>query len=196
MLYSFRRCPYAIRARMALSYANIDYELHEVFLKDKPLDFIKASPKGTVPVLILENGTVLDESLDIIKWALKQSDPEGWLTSELEPKGDELIHFNDTQFKPILDNYKYPPNSDKKVSDYYRKKAIPYLRQLNLILAKQKFLLADHISFADIAIFPFLRQFYMVDKGWFIENDFEFLRAWLDYFLSSEFFLVVMKKSS
>jgi glutathione S-transferase len=179
---------------MALSYAKIDYEQHEVDLKNKPLDLLKASPKGTVPVLILENGRVLDESVDIIKWALKQSDPEGWLTRESEPKGDELIHLNDSQFKPILDNYKYPQNSEKKDPDYYRDEAKSYLDQLNLVLTKQKFLLADHISFADIAIFPFIRQFYMVDKGWFAESDYKFLQAWLNYFLNSALFIAVMQK--
>lgn len=192
LLYTFRRCPYAIRARMALSYAGICIEQHEVDLKNKPIELIKISPKGTVPVLVLENGQIIDQSVDIIKWALEQSDPDGWVTKELEKKCDELIHINDHHFKPILDNYKYSQKSEKQDPIYYREQAKNYLDQLNALLMQHKYLLADHITFADIAIFPFIRQFYMVDERWFIESDYTYLKTWLSYLLNSELFLRVM----
>ena len=195
ILYTFRRCPYAIRARMALSYAKISLEQREVDLKNKPLELINASPKATVPVLILEDGAVLDESMAIIKWALRQSDPEGWWTTEWETKGDELIYFNDKHFKPLLDNYKYPQKSEKKDPLYYREQATIYLTQLDLLLRQHQYLLADHMSFADVAIFPFIRQFYMVDEHWFEASAYNVLKTWLNDFLKSELFLRVMAKT-
>ena len=179
---------------MALTYAQIDFEQHEVELKNKPLELIKISPKATVPVLILENGDVLDESLDIMKWALKQKDPDKWTSNELEIQGDELIHLNDTYFKPILDNYKYPQKSEQKDPAYYREQAKSYLESLNSRLQEHRYLVADHITLTDIAIFPFIRQFYMVDEQWFGESDYTLLKVWLDYFLKSELFLRVMIK--
>jgi glutathione S-transferase len=194
ILYNFRRCPYAIRARMALSYAGIRTEQHEVDLKNKPPEFIKISPKATVPVLLLENGQVIDQSLDIIKWALEQSDPDGWMTKELEQKCDELVHLNDHYFKPILDNYKYPQKADRPDPEYYREQAKNYLEQLNTLLMQHRFLLADHITFADVAIFPFIRQFCKVDEPWFETSDYSCLIIWLNYFSNSEPFLRVMAK--
>jgi len=196
ILYTFRRCPYAIRARMALSYAGICIEQHDVDLKNKPIELINISPKATVPVLVLENGQIIDQSVDIIKWALEQSDPDGWVTKELEKKCDELIHINDQHFKPILDKYKYSQKSEKQAPIYYREQAKNYLDQLNALLIQHKYLLADQITFADIAIFPFIRQFYMVDERWFIESDYTYLKTWLSYFLNSELFLRVMCNDS
>ena len=179
---------------MALSYAGMSIEQHEVDLKNKPMELIKISPKGTVPVLVLENGQVIDQSLDIIKWALEQSDPCGWMTKDLEKQCDELIHFNDHDFKPILDNYKYPQKADIPDPGYYREQAKSYFEQLNTLLRQHKYLLADHITFADVAIFPFIRQFYKVDEPWFEESEYAFLITWLNHFLNSELFLRVMSK--
>jgi glutathione S-transferase len=179
---------------MALSYAGIRTEQHEVDLKNKPPEFIKISPKATVPVLLLENGQVIDQSLDIIKWALEQSDPDGWMTKELEQKCDELVHLNDHYFKPILDNYKYPQKADRPDPEYYREQAKNYLEQLNTLLMQHRFLLADHITFADVAIFPFIRQFCKVDEPWFETSDYSCLIIWLNYFSNSEPFLRVMAK--
>jgi len=195
ILYTFRRCPYAIRARMALLYAKISVDHYEVDLKNKPQGLLIASAKGTVPVLILENGRVLDESIDIIKWALDQSDPEGWFQAELEANCDDLIYLNDNTFKPILDNYKYPEKSEKKNPEYYREKAKTYLDRLNSLLMQHCYLIADQITYADIALFPFLRQFYLVDKQWFEESNYQALQTWLDYFLNLDLFLQVMTKS-
>lgn len=194
VLYTFRRCPYAIRARIALSYANIRTEEREVDLKNKPSELIQLSPKATVPVLVLPNGQILEQSLDIIKWALKQSDPEQWMSEEWETKGDELIYNNDHQFKPILDNYKYAQRTEINDPSYYREQARPYLAQLNTLLMQHNYLLADHITYADIALFPFIRQFYMVDEKWFMHSEYIVLIKWLHYFLESELFLGVMSK--
>ena len=194
LLYTFRRCPYAIRARMALEYSKVGIYQCEVDLNNKPQEMIKASAKATVPVLILDNGHVIDESIDIIIWALKQSDPEGWLRAELKSECDNLIYLNDVKFKPILDKYKYSQNSEKKDLEYYRDNAKAYLHQLNELLMQSRYLLADHISFADVAIFPFIRQFYMVDQKWFEQSNYKHLQSWLDFFLNSELFLLAMKK--
>jgi glutathione S-transferase len=194
LLYTFRRCPYAIRARMALAYAQISVQHYEVDLKNKPQAMIIASPKATVPVLIVNEGWVIDESIDIILWALTQSDPEGWLIPDLKTACDDLIHANDFIFKPILDNYKYPQKSSKKDPIYYRDHATEYLNQLNSLLMKNRYLLGNQISIADVALFPFIRQFYMVDPPWFEQSEFKLLLVWLHSFLNSDLFLRVMKK--
>ena len=194
ILYTFRRCPYAIRARMALTYSKIDVCQQEVDLKNKPPELLKASAKGTVPVLILTDGRILDQSMDIIFWALNQSDPHRWFRTELKDRANELIYSNDIKFKPLLDHYKYPQNSEKNDPAYYRDKARAYLSQLNLLLKNNRYLLTSRISFADIAIFPFIRQFYMVDKQWFEQSEYQYLQTWLYSFLNSELFLTVMKK--
>ncbi|WP_058513671.1 glutathione S-transferase [Legionella santicrucis] len=194
ILYTFRRCPYAIRARMTLAYSHIKVVQQEVILKQKPDAMLLASPKGTVPVLILADGRVIDESLDIMAWALTQYDPDGWLCTELKDKSDELIYFNDVRFKPILDNYKYSQHANNYDPHYYRNEVREYFSKLNLLLINHQFLLADHISLADVALFPFIRQFYMVDPQWFEQSEYKYLYTWLQFFLNSELFLSVMKK--
>lgn len=196
ILYTFRRCPYAIRARMALSYAGIVTEQYEVDLKNKPSELLRLSSKATVPVLVLENGQVIDQSLDIMNWALKQSDPEQWLSSELEKESDDLIHINDYQFKPILDNYKYASRAELPDPIGYRKQAEIYLNQLNLLLMHHRYFLADRITIADIAIFPFIRQFFKVDEQWFMESNKLLLIDWLNRIMNSELFLRVMDKKA
>lgn len=194
ILYTFRRCPYAIRARMALAYAKINVHQCEVDLKNKPQEMLAASAKGTVPVLVLEDGRVIDESLDIMIWALTQSDPDGWLSPELNSRSAELIQINDVKFKPLLDNYKYPQKSEQKEPEYYRDKAQIYLSQLNSLLMKNHYLLANHISLADVALIPFIRQFYMVDNQWFENSEYKHLQRWLNSFLNTALFLNIMKK--
>lgn len=194
ILYTFRRCPYAIRARMALTYSGIKVEQLEVDLKNKPLELISASAKGTVPVLVLDD-QVIDQSIDIMVWALQQSDPDGWLSEERQQQCDELIRYNDTEFKPILDNYKYPERSPKQDQRYYRDQAIYFLNHLNSLLIKNRYLLADNINLADVALFPFIRQFCMVDLVWFEQSDYKHLQNWLHSFANSDLFLKVMKKS-
>lgn len=179
---------------MALAYAKINVQQCEIDLKNKPQEMLAASAKGTVPVLVLEDGRVIDESLDIMIWALSQSDPDGWLSPELRNKGAELIQINDVTFKPLLDNYKYPQNSEKKDPNYYRDKAQTYLNQLNSLLMKNHYLLANQISLADVALLPFIRQFYMVDSQWFTGSEYAHLQRWLHSFLNSALFLNIMKK--
>lgn len=194
ILYTFRRCPYAIRARLALLYAGIIVEEREVDLKNKPIELLELSAKATVPVLVLEGGRVVDQSIDIIKWALQQSDPCQWMSDDLKKETDELIHINDYQFKPILDNYKYSNRSEILDPIIYRDQAGNYLSKLNLLLKQHQYLLANRITIADIAIFPFIRQFCGVDEKWFLESEYTLLVNWLKNFLSLDLFIRVMTK--
>jgi glutathione S-transferase len=194
ILYSFRRCPYAIRARMAVHYAGIEVELREVLLKDKPEAMLSVSSKGTVPVLVLPDGQVLDESYDVMCWALNQQDPDYWRSGKLEAELDELIRFNDGEFKTHLDHYKYFDRFPMQPMEYYRSQAENFLAVLEEKLTAQKYLLAEAISLADVAIFPFIRQFAFVDKGWFDNSPYPKLKSWLNSFLNSELFLAVMEK--
>ncbi|WP_419421217.1 glutathione S-transferase (plasmid) [Legionella sp. D16C41] len=195
-LYSFRRCPYAIRARMALKYAKVEIGIREVKLSNKPIELIMASEKATVPVLVTDLGSVIDESLDIMLWALEQSDRDNWLKPDLQKPILNLIQQNDVEFKPILDSYKYPHNSEVGDPLFYRKQSLTFINELNAKLLNSQFLLSDTPCLADIAIFPFIRQFCMVDKDWFMQSKFKQLISWLDFFLESPLFLSVMKKYS
>lgn len=194
ILYSFRRCPYAIRARMALYYAGVKVHIREILLKDKPQAMLKASPKGTVPVLVMPDDNVIDESLGIMRWALTQSDPDGWYTQNLQQQSDMLIQINDNEFKPILDSYKYPQRSEKQDPFYYREQAFPYLQTLNDKLSTTQYLISNTINIADVALFPFIRQFAMVDTHWFDNIPCPYLQAWLSRFITSDLFTAVMEK--
>lgn len=180
---------------MTLAYCKIKVEQREVDLKNKPQEMLLASPKGTVPVLILNNGYVIDESVEIMKWALAQSDPQGWFSAPIKEACQKLVSLYDFEFKPLLDGYKYPQKSDKEPI-YYRHQAKEYFERLESLLSKHRFLFTEHISMADVALFPFIRQFYMVDPNWFEDSDYKLLKEWLAFFLNSELFLSVMKKSS
>ena len=195
-MYSFKRCPYAIRARMALKYAGIEVGIREVKLSNKPIELIMASEKATVPVLVIDSGKVIDESLDIMLWALEQSDRDNWLKPDSQQQIFNLIQQNDIEFKPILDSYKYPQRSEVVDQLFYRKQALFFLDELNAKLLNSKYLLSDKPCLADIAIFPFIRQFCMVDKDWFMQSKFKRLIFWLEFFLESPLFLSVMKKYS
>ncbi len=196
ILYSFRRCPYAIRARLAIKYSATGVELREVVLADKPAEMLSASPKGTVPVLILSDGSILDESLDIIHWALSINNPENWLpeNSYLLQKANELITTNDEVFKIHLDHYKYACRFPEFSAEYYRTQGEEFLQDLENLLEKSRCLLADHITLADIAIFPFIRQFVFVDKDWFDQSQYTNLNLWLNNMLEMKLFKDIMKK--
>ena len=194
VLYSFRRCPYAMRARMTLIYSSINPELREVLLKDKPSAMLAISVKGTVPVLLLPDSEVLDQSCDIMLWALAISDPQQWLNEELAESISELIDCNDNQFKTYLDHYKYWERFPAESKNFYRTQGEIFLQRLENHLSSQRFLLADNISMADIALFPFIRQFAFVDKSWFDQAPYPKLQAWLQEFLDSALFLTAMKK--
>lgn len=194
ILYSFRRCPYAIRARMALHYSGIQVELREVLLKDKPPSMLAASSKGTVPVLIFPDGRVLDESLDVMRWALEQNDSDHWWLKEFEAEMNELIQWNDGEFKQHLDHYKYFERYPEHSMEFYRAQAEEFLIALEQRLSVGKYLLGKNISLADIAIFPFIRQFAFADKGWFDSSPYPKLQNWLAGLLESNLFLSVMEK--
>lgn len=198
ILYSFRRCPYAIRARLTLKYSGIPVELREVILADKPEEMLQASPKGTVPVLILEDGTILEESLDIMNWALNHNDPDNWLVNDdtTVEKIKQLIDINDGPFKQHLDHYKYAVRFPEHSAEYYRDQADDYLGNLNSQLKGSSYLFGDQLSFVDIAIFPFIRQFAFVDKKWFDKNDYHELQSWLKSMLEMQLFADVMQKYS
>jgi glutathione S-transferase len=195
LLYSFRRCPYAMRARMALNYAQISYKLREIDLRAKPLDLLKASPKGTVPVMVMPDKTVLEQSLDIMRWAIDQNDPEGWWPDQIniQKKMLSLIHQNDTQFKTALDHYKYPERSPEFLPGSYHQ-AEAFLNKLELKLKINRFLFSSQVSIADIALFPFIRQFAQVNMSYFKSLPYPYLQNWLIYHLESPLFLSAMDK--
>lgn len=188
VFYSFRRCPYAIRARLALSHCQQQVALREIVLKDKPAQMLQASPKGTVPVLILPSAEVIDESLDIMFWAMKNN-PAGW---KLQNK--PLIIENDQEFKPWLDKYKYADRYPEFEPFYYREKASEFLHTLDQQLARQDFLAGVAFGFEDAAIAPFIRQCAFVDKNWFDQMPWPNLQRWLTDFLNSTLFNGVMQK--
>jgi len=194
LLYSYRRCPYAMRARMALSYAGIAYQVQEISLKDKPPGLLAVSPKGTVPVLVLPDGRVLEQSLDIMHWALQQHDPDLWLGMDRE-KTQALISENDGAFKQALDKYKYASRFPEQSAASYRSQAEVFLQKLELALQDGPFLSGTHLSLIDVAIFPFIRQFAAVDADWFAQASYPKLQAWLQARLESSLFLRVMAKA-
>ena len=194
ILYSFRRCPYAIRARMALAYSGFEVELREVWLRDKPDAMLEASPKGTVPVMVLADGTVLDESIDIIWWAVRQNDPDGWIQEELVEQTHALVDKNDFVFKKNLDKYKYWDRYPEHSKEHYRADCEVFLKKLENLLEKQRFLFSPELTLADVAVFPFIRQFAFADKPWFDQAPYPGLQAWLAFFIESPLFTNVMDK--
>lgn len=195
VLYSFRRCPYAIRARLALAYAGLHCELREVKLRDKPQALLHASPKGTVPVLVLPNGKVLEESLEIMLHALQTNDPDHWLTPSQGCLQDmlALIARNDSFFKPALDRCKYPERHDKQQVQQARIEAAHWLNELNAQLAATGYLFGKHPSLADMALRPFVRQFARIDDAYWNAQAWPHLQAWLQRWLDSALFVEVMK---
>lgn len=195
-LYSFRRCPYAMRARMALGYSGVAVRIVEVSLKAKPAQMLALSSKGTVPVLEVD-GRVIDESLAIMRWALAQHDPEDWLL-KADPAGQqhiaELIEENDHVFKVHLNRYKYAERYPEQPMAFYRAEGEKFLGKLDEMLGHNEYLLADHPCLADVALMPFVRQFAHVDREWFGQTPYVRLQAWLQRFLESDLFTSIMKK--
>ena len=189
ILYSFRRCPYAMRARLALQSAGVGSELREILLRDKAPEFLAASPKGTVPVLVTQGG-VIEESLDIMRWALSQNDPEGWL--DMPPEGNALIEEADGPFKTALDRYKYATRYDSDPMEE-RERGATFLHDLDRRLTTP-FLFGDTPGLADRAIQPFVRQFANTDRAWFDAQDWPNLYRWFTRFLNDPDFLSVMQK--
>ncbi|MGY1893062.1 glutathione S-transferase [Pseudomonas sp. SDT291_1_S447] len=191
-LYSFRRCPYAMRARMALRYSGVPVDIVEVSLKAKPAEMLAISPKGTVPVLNA-GGRVIDESLEIMRWALAQNDPDDWLLAG-DSRIAELIEANDQGFKVHLNRYKYAERYPEQPMEVYRAEGALFLQSLDELLTDRDYLLTDHTSLADVALLPFVRQFAHVDREWFAQTPYVRLQAWLQRFLESELFTSIMKK--
>ena len=183
ILYTFRRCPYAMRARMALYMAKIDHEHREVNLKNKPPELLQISPKGTVPVLQFEDGRLLEESLDIMKWALNNPD--------LPLEEAQLITENDTTFKKALDRYKYPGRYPEEELDY-RGQCESFLRKLEKHVAPSS--TGNTVTLMNMALFPFIRQFSLVDPVWFAAQSYPDLKLWLDFWITSAVFDQVMQE--
>ena len=203
IFWSFRRCPYAMRARLALRSAAIEVELREILLCDKPEAFMAASKTKTVPVLILKDGEVIEESRDIMLWALQHSgDPENWLAPYHADKGAVSAFFDrlDGPFKSDLDRYKYAARFDKDKADIannqlvHRERGAVFLRELEDILANQKGLSGQQMGLLDFACLPFVRQFRLADMHWFDGQDWPYLHSWLSQFLVSDRFLQIMEK--
>ena len=196
ILYTFRRCPYAMRARFAIRSSKIIVEIREIKLQEKPSEFLQLSPKGTVPVLITNSGVVLEESLDIIYWALNKNDPHKWLAKgKLE--NQEIIKLLDdleNKFKPNLDKYKYPSRFSGVDQFFHRDKNLCFLKKLNCYLENNKSLNCEHLSLLDYTIFPFVRQFRNVDQDWFDKLNFIFLDKWVNQIIDSKDFSSIMKK--
>ncbi|MCD1590236.1 glutathione S-transferase [Qipengyuania citrea] len=191
VLYSFRRCPYAMRARLALAVSGTRGELREVKLSAKPQAMLDASTKGTVPVLVLPGGAVLDESLDIMRWALANRDPEGWLARD----DAELIAMNDGPFKRDLDCYKYPEycSADARA---HRESGLAFLREIDGRLAGVGQLCGPARGLTDAAIMPFVRQFAAVDRQWFSALPLPHLQGWLAGHLASGLFATIMARAT
>ena len=195
ILYTFRRCPYAIRARLALKVSGVELEMHEVSLRAKPQELLDCSPKGTVPVLQLADGTVIEQSLDIMRWALARHDPQAWLGPHgLAEQDSALIARNDGQFKQDLDRYKYAERFPQQPATHYRQQAETFLAELESRLAAAPWLGGQRPGLADFAIFPFIRQFAGVESDWFQQSPYRHLMRWLDRLLVSPLFVAVMQK--
>ena len=196
VFWSFRRCPYAMRARLAVFSAGIQVELREILLRDKPEAFLKASPKGTVPVVELVDGTVLEESRDVMQWALAQNDPDGWLdVQHRDPDGTAaFLDALDGPFKTHLDRYKYASRFDPEAALKHREEGAAMLAKFDSKLATQPSLSGTKNGLLDFATLPFVRQFRIADPVWFDTQPWPHLHHWLRDFLASRQFASVMKK--
>lgn len=195
LLYSYRRCPYAMRARMALLVAGIEFDAHEIVLRDKPAEMLARSPKGTVPVLVRPDGEVLDQSLDIMRWAFSVHDPAGWWSRAQSAANLALLSDCDGPFKHHLDRTKYPDRFDGADPALHRAQAVDVLlRPLEARLQETAQLGGDGPCATDLAIFPFVRQFAAVDPDWFEQQSLPALKAWLAGWLSNPLFTAAMAK--
>ncbi len=191
ILWTFRRCPYAMRARLAIQSSGQQVVLQEILLKEKPAPFLAASPKGTVPV-VQDGDSVIDESRDVMLWALGRNDPEGWL--DMPKEGDALIDICDGPFKSALDHTKYAVRFPDRDEADERAKAMVFLNDLNDRLGRTDFLMGSNRTLADVAILPFVRQFANTDRAWFDAQGLGPLTKWLDDFLASDRFRAIMTK--
>lgn len=207
LLYTYRRCPYAMRARMALLLAQVSFDAWEIVLRNKPEAMVLASPKATVPVLILADGAVLEQSWDIVKWALTQpgasAEAHACWHSALNSDSQQLLLLNDGAFKYHLDRYKYPerfetiehPDRARQLKETHREQAVvSLLEPLEQRLRERAFLGGARLGAADIGIFPFVRQFAAVDPAWFETLPLDHVKQWLAQCLGSALFAAAMQK--
>jgi len=181
---------------MALKYANLKIILREVELKNLPDEVLATSPQSTVPALLISENEYMDESWNIIKWAIQKNDPENWLgdNNEYLQNAEMLVETNDYSFKDDLDHYKYADRHPEHSMEYYRERCEEFFDELNEMLKENNFLLADRVTIADVAIFPFIRQCAMVDKEWFNQAPYPKLQSWLDLMLDTKWFKEAFKK--
>lgn len=195
LLYTYRRCPYAMRARMALLLAGIKFDAHEVSLRDKPAEMLAISPKGSVPVLLLPGGQMLEQSWDIMCWALEQQATRNWWDAAQTAENLEWLAKNDGVFKQHLDRYKYPERYNETDRAEHREEALTsFLRPLNSRLEQSSFLGGSEPCATDLALFPFVRQFAAVEPAWFESEPLPALQVWLAGWLSNPLFLHCMQK--
>jgi glutathione S-transferase len=194
ILYSFRRCPYAMRARLALAISGQACELREVFLKSKPAELLEASAKASVPVLVLPSCKVIDQSLDIMLWALQRNDPAQWLPTNPEQAApmQSLIDECDQTFKHHLDRYKYPQRYEGADKWASRAVAVSFVADLEARLTQNHYLFGSKLSMFDAGTAPFLRQFAHVDTLWFAAQPWPHVQAWLAAFEATDAFKRVM----
>ena len=181
---------------MALKQSGIKVELREVKLSDIPAEALALSPDATVPILVLPDGSVFTESWDIVKWSLSQNDPNNWLGDNNEHSLDAeiLIETNDYSFKEDLDHYKYADRFPEHSEEHYRTACEEFIEELEEMLSENHYLLTEQISLADIGVFPFVRQFSMVNKEWFDNTPYPKVQNWLQNFIDSELFQVIFHK--
>lgn len=197
VLYSLRNCPFAMRARMAIYRSQVPVLLRDIVLSDKPPEMLEASPKGTVPVVVTSHGTVIEESAEVMLWALSENDPEDLLLSTNPDMLDSirgLIHQFDTEFKPCLEAYRAAKRYHEPNLVECRQACEKYLCELEDRLTQHSFLMADQESLADLALLPFIRQFARVERQWYLQSPYPKLRQWLNQYLQSKMFSKVMTK--
>ena len=197
VIYSLRNCPFAMRARMAIYQAKLPVLLRDIVLKDKPAEMLAASPKGTVPVLVTRDGMVIEESLEVMLWALSEQDPADLLMRDDVARLDEmrtLIYQFDCEFKPCLEQYRAAKRYHEPTLDKCRSACESYIAQLEVRLSQHRYLICDRESLADLAILPFIRQFARVERQWYLQSPYPKLRQWLNLYLQSKMFSKVMAK--
>jgi len=203
VLYSLRNCPYAMRARLAIYRSKQPIELRDIVLKNKPPEMLVASPKGTVPILVLASSKVIDESLEVMLWALNESDPDNLLRKSASPVPDtkqllpdmlQLINQFDVEFKTCLEQYKCAKRYHESNLNECRQACEVYIRNLEQRLTEHAFIMDEHESLADIALLPFIRQFARIERQWYLQSDYVHVKQWLNRYLQSPLFTKVMAK--
>ena len=196
IFYSFLGCPFCLRAHMALKYAEQKIILRKVELSNLPAEALAVSAHATVPSLVINEHEYLDESWDIVKWAVQQHDPENWLGNENEYLQDAemLVETNDYSFREDLKKYKNPDDYPEYPVEYYQLRGAEFLEELDEMLGENQFLLASHITIADIAVFPLVREFAMVDKAWFDKTPYSKVQSWLTHIIETDWFQDAMQK--